>query len=127
MPGGEDKYVSIDYGLDGAENQQVSLGIYYWPKERMENPAMRRSPCKLLLERIRTPGFTKVAVMIGKVAHGARLIDIFARNPIRAGYAGYENWNCVSWVQEALAWAAQDGKALGTCYTSWTFVRDTAL
>jgi hypothetical protein len=68
-----------------------------------------------------------VRVMIGKVADGARLMDVFAKTPIRAGYAGYENWNCVSWVQEALTRAAQDGKALGTCHTSWTFVRDTAM
>ncbi len=40
---------------------------------------------------------------------------------------GYEEWNCVSWVQEALSWVAHDGKALGTCRTDWKYVRDTAM
>lgn len=52
-----------------------------------------------------------VRIMIGKVTDGARLVEAFARTPIRAGCAGYEGWNCVSWAQEALAWAAHDGKA----------------
>jgi hypothetical protein len=68
-----------------------------------------------------------VRVLIGKVADTARLRTTFANTPIRAGYAGYEDWNCVSWVQEALTWAAQDGKVLGTCQTDWANVRDTAM
>lgn len=68
-----------------------------------------------------------VRILIGKVADGARLADAFARTPIRAGNPGYEGWNCVSWVQEALNWAAQDGKALGTCHTDWQYVRDTTM
>lgn len=36
-------------------------------------------------------------------------------------------WNCVSWIQDALASAAQDGKALGTCQTDWMVVRDTVV
>ena len=68
-----------------------------------------------------------VRVIIGKVADGTRLKEAFARTPIRAGYAGYEGWNCVSWAQEALSLAAHDGKALGSCHTDWTYVRDTAM
>ncbi|KAF1852211.1 uncharacterized protein K460DRAFT_274212, partial [Cucurbitaria berberidis CBS 394.84] len=68
-----------------------------------------------------------VRILIGKVADGARLGEAFARAPIRAGHAGFEGWNCVSWAQEALSWAAHDGKALGTCHTDWTFVKDTAM
>jgi len=68
-----------------------------------------------------------VRIMIGKVADRTRLREAFARTPIRAGYAGYESWNCVSWIQEALLWAAHDGKALGSCHTDWKYVRDTAM
>ena len=68
-----------------------------------------------------------VRILIGKVKDGARLGDAFARTPIRAGEEGYEDWNCISWLQEALSMAADDGEALGRCKTDWIFVRDTAL
>jgi hypothetical protein len=68
-----------------------------------------------------------VRIIIGKVADEVRLREAFAKTPIRAGSPGYEGWNCVSWVQEALSWAAEDSKALGSCHTDWTHVKDTAL
>lgn len=68
-----------------------------------------------------------VRIMIGKVTDRARLREAFAKTPIRAGSEGFEGWNCVSWIQEALSWAVLDGKALGTCHTDWTYVRDTAM
>lgn len=40
---------------------------------------------------------------------------------------GYDDWNCVFWIEEALSWAAHDGKALGSCHTDWTYVKDTAM
>lgn len=52
---------------------------------------------------------------------------IFANTPIRAGQAGYEAWNCVYWVQEALYLAALDGHALGRGKTDWDYVRDTVM
>lgn len=68
-----------------------------------------------------------VRIIIGKVANEARLREAFEKTPIRAGSQGYEEWNCVSWVEEALAWAAQNGKVLGNCHTDWVHVRDTAM
>ena len=68
-----------------------------------------------------------VRVRIGKVGNEARLREVFAQTPIRGGHHGYEGWNCVSWVEEALNGAAQDNQALGSCCTDWTFVRDTAM
>jgi len=68
-----------------------------------------------------------VRIMIGKVADGTRLREAFAKTPIRAGHEGYEGWNYVSWAQEALSWAAHDGKALGSSQTDWAYVRDTAM
>jgi hypothetical protein len=65
-----------------------------------------------------------VRIMIGKIGDGERLRRAFARTPIRAGDEG---WNCVSWVQEALSFAASDGKALASCHTDWTYVKDTAM
>lgn len=62
-----------------------------------------------------------------RVADVKRLREAFARSPIRAGTQGYEAWNCVYWLQEALSYAAHDGKALGTCHTDWMHVRDTVM
>jgi hypothetical protein len=36
-----------------------------------------------------------VRIVIGKIADRARLVEVFARTPIRAGHAEYEGWNCV--------------------------------
>jgi hypothetical protein len=82
-----------------------------------ENREMSLQPTSAILVRI----------AIGKIARRARLVEVFARTPIRAGHARYEGWNCVWWIQEGLSWAALDGKALGTARTDWTFVRDTAM
>ncbi|KAF9693545.1 hypothetical protein EKO04_008470 [Ascochyta lentis] len=129
MPGGEDKYhwafIIGPKSEGGSANgrrchAKEFLQIVAGTPEKIwkyENIEISLQPTSAILVRI----------MIGKVADGARLLDVFARTPIRAGYAGYEAWNCVSWVQEALAWAAQDGKALGTCLTDWKVVRDTAM
>lgn len=69
-----------------------------------------------------------VRIIIGKVADDeARLKKAFDKTPIRAGSKGYEGWNCVSWAEEALAWVAHDGKALGSSHTDWAYVRDTAM
>jgi hypothetical protein len=76
---------------------------------------------------LRPTSMIMVRVLIGKVADVKRLREAFARTPIRAGTQGYEAWNCVYWAQEALSYAAHDGKALGTCHTDWAHVRDTVM
>lgn len=44
-----------------------------------------------------------VRIMIGKVADKARLQEAFAKTPMRGGLQGYEHWNCVFWIEEALS------------------------
>ncbi len=56
-----------------------------------------------------------------------RLQEAFAKTPIRAGLQGCDDWNCVFWIEKALRWVADDGKALGSCHTDWTYVKDTAM
>ncbi|KAF5844328.1 hypothetical protein GGP41_004518 [Bipolaris sorokiniana] len=129
MPGGEDKYhwafiigpKSEGPSANGRRcHVKESLQIIDGKPQNTwayENVEITLQPTSAILVRI----------AIGKVADGARLMEAFARTPIRAGYAGYESWNCVSWVQEALTWAAHDGKALGTCHTDWNFVKSTVM
>ena len=52
-----------------------------------------------------------VRIMIGKVTEGNRVVEILHNTPIRIGQP---EWNCVSWVKEALEMLNADGKALGT-------------
>lgn len=39
-----------------------------------------------------------VRIIISKVTNRARLLAAFANTPIRVEIAGYEDWNCVSWI-----------------------------
>ncbi|KAF2132115.1 hypothetical protein P153DRAFT_421144 [Dothidotthia symphoricarpi CBS 119687] len=129
MPGGEDKYhwafligPKVEANnvtgrrCHAKESMQAAAGVFksVWV---YEDRAVSLQPTSAILVRI----------MIGKVTDGARLAEAFAKTPIRAGHAGYESWNCVSWIQEALSLAAHDGKALGSSRTDWKFVRDTAM
>lgn len=68
-----------------------------------------------------------VRILIAKVENAKRLRSILQQTPIRAGQVGYENWNCVEWLREALDRLVRDEKTLGTATTDWTFVRDTAM
>lgn len=65
-----------------------------------------------------------VRVLIGKVARKERLESVLESVPIRADQSG---WNCVEWVREAVLGLERDGRALGTCETSWDAIRDTAM
>lgn len=65
-----------------------------------------------------------VRVIVGKIEDGKRLDSILSQIPVRGGTP---QWNCVSWVKEALATVEGDGKTLGTCVTEWDKVRDTAM
>jgi len=129
MPGGEDKYHWSF--IIGPKNESASaVGRRCHAKETMqivagavqnvwafEDRQVSLQPTSAILARI----------MIGKVGDGARLREAFAKTPIRAGHEGYEGWNCVSWAEEALTWAANDGKALGSGHTDWKYVKDTAM
>lgn len=106
------------------------LGVRFHVKERLaivqgstqsvweyEERQISLQPTSMLLVRI----------MIGKVLRPERLRSILAHTPIRAGYPGYESWNCVEWLKEALALLEIDGRVLGTSETDWDYVRDTTM
>ena len=65
-----------------------------------------------------------VRVMIGKVENSERLLKVLRGTPIRHGEP---DWNCVSWVKEALEGLKADGKAVGTGVLEWDRVRDGAM
>ncbi|TLD25816.1 hypothetical protein E2P81_ATG09473 [Venturia nashicola] len=149
MPSDKDRLYLALYARSGSSKMSGGEDKYHWslmigPKKETPDAKGRRCHATNMAQivdgdfrsawifedhqtSLLPTGSILVRVLIGKVADGTRLREVFARTPIRAGHEGYEGWNCISWVQEALSLAALDGKALGTCHTDWTHVRDTAL
>ena len=115
----------------GPKNESTSAsGRRYHAKETMQNVDGLVKNVWAFEDRqisLQPTSAILVRIMIGKVADKTRLQEAFAKTPIRAGLQGYDDWNCVFWVEEALSWAAHDGKALGKCHTDWTYVKDTAM
>ncbi|MCJ1386463.1 hypothetical protein MMC17_009589 [Xylographa soralifera] len=129
MPGGEDKY-HWSFIIGPKNESKSTTGRRCHAKETMKNVAGTVQNVWEFEDRqisLLPTSAILIRIMIGKVADKARLREAFAKTPIRAGYDGYEDWNCVSWAQEALSWAAQDNKALGSCHTDWAHVKNTAM
>jgi hypothetical protein len=64
-----------------------------------------------------------IRVMVGKVNRLDRLLSALHSVPVRQVHG----WNCVIWLQEALRAIEADKKALGTCVTEWSLVKNTAM
>lgn len=65
-----------------------------------------------------------IRVIVGKVADKGRFQTIMREVPI---VQGDPEWNCVTWIKNALIALELDGKALGTSKINWDIVRDTAM
>jgi len=129
MPGREDKY-HWSFIIGPKNESNSATGRRCHAKETMQNVAGAVQNIWAFEDRqisLLPTSAILVRIIIGKVADEARLREAFAKTPIRAGSQGYEGWNCVSWAQEALSWAAHDSKALGSCRIDWTHVKDTAM
>jgi len=64
-------------------------------------------------------------ILVARIEDTSRLVSVLERVPVRSSE---EKWNCVLWVEEELAMASADGKALGKSRkTEWTTVRDAAM
>ncbi|KIH89337.1 hypothetical protein SPBR_07858 [Sporothrix brasiliensis 5110] len=67
-------------------------------------------------------------VLVGKVGNRTALEATLRGIPVRDGQAGYDGWNCVAWVAEALAALGADGNdALSAAMLDWERVRRQAL
>lgn len=64
-----------------------------------------------------------VRVVIAKVRNKARLCEMLRAVPV---VQGREDWNCVSWVREAVG-TVWKGNVLGTRLAGWEEVRTRAL
>lgn len=116
---------------------------YHWalmigPKKETEGSQGYRYHAK---ERIRAGGISEfyfeerkcsllptsmllVRIMVGKIVDEQRLVAILRDTPIRRDRS---EWNCVSWVQEALEAIRADGRILGTNSAEWQTVRDETM
>ncbi|KAI5800041.1 hypothetical protein EDC01DRAFT_648706 [Geopyxis carbonaria] len=122
MPGKEDTYhwaLIVGPKVEVDRSGAMVTGTRYHAKEGIhgwvfEEQTINLHPTNALLVR----------VMVGKIEHKDSAVDIIRETPIKPAEPG---WNCVSWVQEALAALQADGKALGTSNVNWNAVRDTAM
>ncbi|KAI0010039.1 hypothetical protein F4779DRAFT_617072 [Xylariaceae sp. FL0662B] len=65
-----------------------------------------------------------VRVVVGKVKDTRRLQSKLRQIPVRPEIP---DWNCVSWVKEALQVVISDKKAMSTVVPSWDSARDPAM
>lgn len=106
----------------GPKNEvENGKGVRYHAKERLkqgggsewyfEERECPLSPTNMLLVR----------VMVAKVGDDSELATVLRGIPVRQGA---KDWNCVSWVKEALEKLEGNSKALGTRVTGWDKVRN---
>lgn len=65
-----------------------------------------------------------VRIMIGKISNQEALSAKLRQVPI---VNGNPHWNCVTWVQNALAIVAQNGSVMGTSNLDWETIRNAAM
>lgn len=103
--------------------------IMYHVKEKLQvdgsdhEPASVRSYWEYSAEHDRTP-MLLIRIVVAKITNLRRLQAILRAVPI---LADKEDWNGVSWVQEALRLASEDNQALGTRVEDWAAIRDEAM
>ena len=66
-------------------------------------------------------------MVIAKILDMAALQEVLRGVSIRAGQPGQDNWNCVSWVREALEALQRTSNVLGTAVLDWDTVRDSVM
>uniref|UniRef100_A0A8H7KBP1 Uncharacterized protein n=1 Tax=Bionectria ochroleuca TaxID=29856 RepID=A0A8H7KBP1_BIOOC len=95
-------------GVVGNEERKYHWGFLIGPKDESHPPVAgtRYHATNNFLARI----------VIAKIADEDRLINILRRNPV---VNGDPEWRCRSWVAQALATIAEDGRSVGTAQLDW--------
>ncbi|KAI5800040.1 hypothetical protein EDC01DRAFT_648705, partial [Geopyxis carbonaria] len=122
MPDKEDTYhwaLIVGPKVEVDKDQQTAKGTRYHAKELYTGWYFHEQTISL-----KPTNFILVRVMIGKINRKDHVEKIIREIPIKPEEPG---WNCISWVQEALAALQADEKALGTSNVNWNAVRDTAM
>ncbi|KAL4937297.1 hypothetical protein BDV06DRAFT_232690 [Aspergillus oleicola] len=141
MPSNKDRLYVALYARRGCPDMPGKEDTYHWalmvgPKiETQEKTGVRYHAREIQKvggsewffeerECLLTPtSMLRVRVMVSKVADRNRLGELLRTIPIRQNLKG---WNCVAWVEEALASVNADGTALCT-RTDWETVRVEAM
>ncbi|KAI9729180.1 MAG: hypothetical protein M1834_007087 [Cirrosporium novae-zelandiae] len=130
MPGLEDTYHWAFIVGPKIEPDEGERGTRFDVRNRMSLDAQSLQSTWEYEERkitLEPTAMLLVRILIGKVKNMKRLKSVLEATPVRAGQPGYDHWNCVEWIKEALDRLTQDEKALGTSATDWDIVRDTAM
>ncbi|OJD12694.1 hypothetical protein AJ78_06745 [Emergomyces pasteurianus Ep9510] len=78
---------------------------------------------ELPVRDVRTTNSLLARVLIGKVENDARLKNTFRGVPV---IQNDPNWRCRTWVTNAVAAIARDGKSVGTAELDWDKIEATA-
>ncbi|RAH67819.1 uncharacterized protein BO66DRAFT_456579 [Aspergillus aculeatinus CBS 121060] len=120
MPGKEDTYHwAVHIGPKSPTEQR--LGVRYHAKERLTVEGKSEF---IFEESEVSPQMLLVRIAIAKILDQGRAVGILRSTAIRQNAP---EWNCVSWVQEALGALNADSRALGTRILDWERVRDAAM
>ncbi|RAK78847.1 uncharacterized protein BO72DRAFT_476338 [Aspergillus fijiensis CBS 313.89] len=120
MPGKEDTYHwAVHTGPKSPTEQR--LGVRYHTKERLTVEGKSEF---IFEESEVSPQMVLVRIAIAKILDQDRAVEILRSTAIRQNAT---EWNCVSWVQEALGVLNVDSRALGTRTLDWVRVRDAAM
>ncbi|RAH50669.1 uncharacterized protein BO95DRAFT_438449 [Aspergillus brunneoviolaceus CBS 621.78] len=97
------------------------LGVRYHAKERL---TVKGKSEFIFEESEVSPQMPLVRIAVAKILDQDRAVEILRSTATRQNAP---EWNCVSWVQEALGALNVDSRALGTRILDWESVRDAAM
>lgn len=94
-----------------ARNHATAEADSVWTFEEVRTSLM---PTQMILVRI----------LIAKIENTDRLAQLLREVPVKQGQ---QDWNCVSWVKEALSQLEVSNGILGTSVIQWEAVRNAAM
>ena len=94
-----------------ARNHATAEADSVWAFEEVRTSLM---PTQMILVR----------VLIAKIENTDKLAQLLRQVPVKQGQ---QDWNCVSWVKEALSQLEVSTDILGTSVVQWEAVRNTAM
>ncbi|CAG9944990.1 unnamed protein product [Clonostachys rosea f. rosea IK726] len=115
-------------GVVGNEERKYHWGFLIGPKDESYPPVagtryhVKHHPLggwiyeEADLRNVQATNNLLARIVIAKIADEDRLINILRRNPV---VNGDPEWRCRSWVAQALATIAEDGRSVGTAQLDW--------
>ncbi|KAI1176473.1 hypothetical protein F4777DRAFT_268813 [Nemania sp. FL0916] len=94
------------------ENDEIVPGARYHVKNSFQGWTYE----EMELQNVRNTTTLLVRILIAKIEDEKRLVELFRRVPV---VQGDPSWRCRTWIANALAEIAKDGKCVGTAELNW--------